>query len=274
MASWYFVYLGMSADPTDSNTNYSTTGLYLSLTGFALWIPMHAISMEIYSNRNQNTNQHINQDINQNDEIVKRMRTLMTSFFVSALSMPMAVRFNSFRLGTLAVGSAYWYLFSVFLQFRPQERRNTYISDNERWNAGMTVSTLCNVGLVALKLNNVDVSKWNMLVQPLCVFGCIGKYSSLLGRAWDIRNKRRQLEMVTALVLGAGVGHLLHLPALTSTASVYTVLFGVQKAIEFEPFWRSENVYFSVFGMSVATWRLALYLHQNPSILSNLVMFE
>merc|ERR1712130_788445 len=99
----------MSADPTDSNTNYSTTGLYMSLTGFALWIPMHAISTGTYSNRNQNTNQHINQDNNHNDESVTRMRPLMTSFFVSALSMPMAIRFNSHRLGTLAVGSAYWY---------------------------------------------------------------------------------------------------------------------------------------------------------------------
>ena len=80
--------------------------------------------------------------------------------------------------------------------------------------------------------------------------------------------------MILSLITGVGIGTTLNLPAMTNTAYTYSVFYVIQKMIEYEPFWHGINFYFTVFCSSVVTWRMALYLHKNQQIFTNMIKFE
>lgn len=263
--SWYFMYLGLESDGN------SSIGFFTSLTGLALWVPMLCVSALCL-----NSDQHV-------DETVLTVLT-MSSFFVSVLAGPIAFRFDSKKLGLVTVGGAYCYLCSVLMGVPSLLKAIGALFDDDLFGVGIAASTVMNAGLIALKWKNVDISRFGMFVGPSCMFGCIGLYSSLFCYSFELSYYyrprfsdywHRQCTMVTALLIGMGLGNALNLPAMSSTAFVFSGLYAMEKAIVIKRRIRPKsNAVFSVFGASVATWRLALYLHKNPQLLTNTIKFE
>merc|ERR1711971_777301 len=148
--------------------------------GLALWMPMMATSLAAYNPSYG--------DADYASRINEKALTATTTFFVSALSMPLALSFQSPYVGTVAVGGAYAYLSMVMAKTMSKLRGTRTRGDDVYW-AGIGVSALINTALVALKLRGTDVSTFNVLVKPACAFGCIGMYTTMLIMTADYRRK-------------------------------------------------------------------------------------
>eukprot|EP01083_Nonionella_stella_P242934 846987_1 len=264
---WYCMYLGLE------KTAPSTIGYFTCVTGLGLWLPIYKVSFGRHTD----------------SAPFSGSWAAMTALFISALTTPLAYRFKSSKLeiliieGMASVGGLYYYLCSVIYGLGRDFIEDVF--DGDLSGVGVTASLMFNIGLITLKLKNVDVTRLEMFVMPTCIIGCTGIYSALLSyaheRGWfwyrSGRSKdyfQRQYTTIVALLTGIGFGTVLNLPAMSNTAYVYTGLYVFQKMFEYKPLWDHNNAYFTVFGGSVITWRLALYLHKNPQIFANMIKFE
>eukprot|EP01084_Bolivina_argentea_P160422 279359_1 len=259
--SWYFMYLGL-----ESNGN-STIGFFTSLTGLGLWAAVYIAS-------GARARIRISNDI----------WVPMSALFVSLLTTPLAYKFNSSKLGMTACSGLYIYLTSVVYGMAKDIIDDLF--DGDLSGIGVTVSLIFNTGLVLLKLKNINIEAIEMFIKPTCVIGCVGIYSALFaysyehGLFWYHRRSKsidywqRQYTMIVSLIAGVGIGTVIGLPAMSSTAYWYTGLYVLQKMIESHILWDGNNIIFTIFGSSIVTWRLALYLHKNPQLFTNMVKFE
>ena len=261
--SWYCMYLGFEADGN------STIGYFTSLTGVGLWYTMF-LGVSRY----------------RHDNNPGMVGAAMTAFFTSIMCGIVGHKFKNNKIAFASVGGAYWYLCSVLYGNSPYFHVIDTIFDGDLTGIGVTVSSIFSTALVVAKWKNMNIKQFEPFIAPLCVFGCIGQYSALLSYAWEhggffyYRRKKsidylqRQYVMILSLITGVGIGTTLNLPAMTNTAYTYSVFYVIQKMIEYEPFWNGINGYFTIFFSSIVTWRMALYLHKNPQIFTNMIKFE
>eukprot|EP01083_Nonionella_stella_P247654 858376_1 len=139
--------------------------------------------------------------------------------------------------------------------------------DGDLSGIGVTVSLIFNTGLVLLKLKNINIEAIEMFIKPTCVIGCVGIYSALFaysyehGLFWYHRRSKsidywqRQYTMIVSLIAGVGIGTVIGLPAMSSTAYWYTGLYVLQKMIESHILWDGNNIIFTIFGSSIVTRR-------------------
>ena len=182
----------------------------------------------------------------------------------------------------------YYYLCSALYGSRATYHFIDSFFDGDMTGIGVTVSAIFNTGLIIAKWKNMNIKPFQPFISPLCIFGCVGLYSALLSYSWEnggffyyrrrstksIDYLQRQYTMILSLMTGVGFGTTLNLPAMTNTAYTYSVFYVMQKMIEYQPFWNGINGYFTIFFSSIVTWRMALYLHKNPQIFTNMIKFE
>jgi len=269
LACWYFMYLGLEGDGN------STIGFFTSLTGVALAYPMMAVSAALHGGHRMS----------------EKEAMPMIALFTSLLSLPIAYKFKSPRVGFVCLSGLYGYSAAVLYGMGGKHLFDI-IFDGDLAGLPVMVSGAFNLALIALKLKNMDnagwYSKYKMFIDAQCTLGCIGIYSALLGYSWEYGSwwyypyrrtvsfdyLHRQATMVLSLLTGIGVGSTLSLPAMRNTAYVYSAFYAMQKTIEYRPFWTGKNAFFTIFLSSILAWRTALYLHKNPQIFVGMFKFE
>ena len=253
---WYFMFNGYEA-----NTNI---GFWISFTGLALWMPMQYISMIRWGTSNAAKN------------------LPMLSLLSSALSIPIAYYYNSKILGFTSIAGLYSYLGFFIAGFF-----GGYIigfqGDQAMANC-FAASCIFNMGLIIAKLMNLNLTPMRMFIGPTLIMANAVMFLALLihtseWRSWSRRNNKvdyfqRQAIMIGSLLVAIAFGNILNYPAMSNTAYVYCGLYILQKMAESPVLWRDMNIIFAIFGLSIIGWRVALYLHSNPQIITGMVELE
>jgi len=218
------------------------------------------------------------------EHVVQAMMSLLTS----AITMPLAYYYNSKLLGFISITGLYGYLgFFVAGMF------GGYVigfEDDAAVGNCVYVSVAFNTALVLAKFYHIDIKRFEMFQTPVLTMANVVLFLALLIHASDWRTYyeyysksedekakiywKHQLQMMGSLGTAMFVGTYYNYPAMTNTALVYSGLYALQKTAEYRSLWSGKNIVLSVFGLSVVGWRLALYLHQNPQIITGMFKFE
>eukprot|EP01084_Bolivina_argentea_P002256 4167_1 len=255
---WYFMYLG-------SENTKTPIGFWVALTGLGLWMPMQYISIERWDT-----------------QISNKIVTSMISILSSVISIPLAYKYNSKLLGLTSVIGLYSYLGFFFQHFF-----GGYIigfDGDEAVGRSCIASMIFNGGLIGARLMNVNLHPIRMFITPILVVSNIVYFLAMLihtneYRYWWITNRaqkywKRQIKMIVSLLMAMFFGNYLGYNALSNTAYVYTGLYILQKCSEWPRLWEGHYIYYTVFGISVSCWRIALYLHKNPQIITGMFKFD
>eukprot|EP01084_Bolivina_argentea_P066676 121560_1 len=220
---------------------------------------------------------------------LKKVRISIITGITSLMTAFIAYKFNCDFSGAVAVSGVYFalnaFIYKIWKKEELIESRRATV--NDLLHTAFASSFIVNIGLIGLKLKGVNVEKYSMFIVPSCIFGCVGMYSTLLSFASaavdriesiNIKYWQRQCIIILCLIGGVGIGKLLQFPAMHNTALVYSVLYILHKMGESEILWKDKNLIFSIFGSSILTWRIALYLHKNPGVvqqtLVNTIKFD
>merc|ERR550539_482776 len=224
---------------------------------------MQIVSLELHATDSQGRR------LVQLESVVMPMLSLLSGL----MALPMAYGYNSKLLGFLTIAGLYSYLgFFVHGFF------GGYIigfqGDVAVRNC-VSASVIFNAMLIGSKMIQIDMYPFRMFISPTLIVSNTVLFLALLCHSsrWRFYGRssnywQKQGVMIGSLLGAMAAGNILSYPALANTAYVYSGLYILQKMAEYQPLWRSKNAIFTVFGSSVVGWRLALYLNQNPEIVT------
>lgn len=255
---WYITVLADSAD--------KSYGFYVALTGFFLYFPICRLSFEVHSKK-----------WSQDDDI--STMALMNSLLASGL----AYQYDSKFLGFASVLGLYSYFGFFVCSFW-----GGYVigfAGDESIGLCTISSIFFNILLLLCKLYGVNMYHVRMFETALLTMSNIILFLVLLifssgwrpyWRSISIKKDywKRQSIMIGSLISAMFLGEYFNYPSMRNTAFVYAGLYILQKMGEIRELWYGKTVYYTIFGLSVTFWRLALYLNRHPEIVLGMLKFD
>ena len=130
------------------------------------------------------------------------------------------------------------------------------------------------ISFLTLRMLNISNQIIELYRTPIQIFGSLTHFlgllilSSLFYDITELSYSLRQIMYISSLLIFLLFGNIFNLPSLTNTTLVFTVLYIMEKHVDF--FRKiNGNIWLMILILSICLWMFSLYLHRHPKIITS-----